>query len=453
MSVPAKNKLYSSNAQETLRAALGSGTLQQIKDMLRAMHPAETARLLESVPKQERLLIWGLVESEDEGEILLYLNEDVRSGLIETMDADQLIAATGNLEFDDLVDFTADLPQALTQQLLLSMDQQNRELLEKALSYPEDSAGGLMNTDTVTIRPDVPVDVVLRYLRMKGTLPGSTDQLMVINRYGRFVGMISLMTLVTAELQSLIVEIMETDIITFDTYTPVQEVAKAFQDHDLLSAPVINVQGILQGRITIDDVVDVIHDEGQQRLLSMAGLDEDDDMFAPVISSARSRAVWLGTNLFTAFLAASVVGIFQDTIDQVVALAVLMPIVASMGGIGGSQTLTLMIRGLALDQIGPTNLRRLLRKEIMVALINGISWATMVGLVASMWFDNSALGVVIAAALILNMACAAGAGVGIPILLKRLNIDPALAGGVILTTITDILGFLTFLGLGTIYLI
>lgn len=453
MSVPAKNKLYSSNAQETLRAALGSGTLQQIKDMLRAMHPAETARLLESVPRQERLLIWGLVESEDEGEILLYLNEDVRSGLIETMDADQLIAATGNLEFDDLVDFTADLPQALTQQLLLSMDQQNRELLEKALSYPEDSAGGLMNTDTVTIRPDVPVDVVLRYLRMKGTLPGSTDQLMVINRYGRFVGMISLMTLVTAELQSLIVEIMETDIITFDTYTPVQEVAKAFQDHDLLSAPVINVQGILQGRITIDDVVDVIHDEGQQRLLSMAGLDEDDDMFAPVISSARSRAVWLGTNLFTAFLAASVVGIFQDTIDQVVALAVLMPIVASMGGIGGSQTLTLMIRGLALDQIGPTNLRRLLRKEIMVALINGISWATMVGLVASMWFDNSALGVVIAAALILNMACAAGAGVGIPILLKRLNIDPALAGGVILTTITDILGFLTFLGLGTIYLI
>ncbi len=453
MSVPAKNKLYSSNAQETLRAALGSGTLQQIKDMLRAMHPAETARLLESVPRQERLLIWGLVESEDEGEILLYLNDDVRSGLIETMDADQLIAVTGNLEFDDLVDFTADLPQALTQQLLLSMDQQNRELLEKALSYPEDSAGGLMNTDTVTIRPDVPVDVVLRYLRMKGTLPGSTDQLMVINRYGRFVGMISLMTLVTSELQSLIVEIMETDIITFDTYTPVQEVAKAFQDHDLLSAPVINVQGILQGRITIDDVVDVIHDEGQQRLLSMAGLDEDDDMFAPVISSARSRAIWLGTNLFTAFLAASVVGIFQDTIDQVVALAVLMPIVASMGGIGGSQTLTLMIRGLALDQIGPTNLRRLLRKEIMVALINGISWATMVGLVASMWFDNSALGVVIAAALILNMACAAGAGVGIPILLKRLNIDPALAGGVILTTITDILGFLTFLGLGTIYLI
>jgi len=321
------------------------------------------------------------------------------------------------------------------------------------LSYPADSAGGLMNTDTVTVRPDVSLDVVQRYLRQRSQLPEQTNTLFVVSRYGRYLGMLHLAKLVTVDPERDVSEIMDTTVEALPADLPASQVAKRFQDLDLISAPVVDEEGMLLGRITIDDVVDVIRDEAEHSIMSMAGLDEEEDVFAPIMRSARRRAVWLGANLFTAFLAARVVGLFEETLAQVVALAVLMPIVASMGGIGGSQTLTLMIRGLALGQIGTSNARLLLLKELAVAVINGVLWGVVVAAIALVWFGDPMLGAVIGVALTINQVIAAVAGVGLPLAMKQLGIDPALAGSVVLTTITDVVGFFTFLGLGALLLL
>ena len=438
---------------EALTDALQSGTLKQARAVVSALHPAEIANLLESLPPSQRRIVWEMVDRDDHGEVLLHVGDEVRAGLIEAMDYEALLSATEGLDVDDLADLLQDLPDVVTRQALAGMDQQYRQRLEAVLSYGEDTAGGLMNTDTVTVRANVTLDVVLRYLRMKNDIPDLIDSLIVVNRYDRYLGILPLSVVVTRDPELTVAEVMDYSVEGIPAQTPAAQVAKIFEDRDLVSAPVVDEHGKLLGRITIDDVVDVIREQAEHSVLSSVGLTEEEDIFAPVLPAARRRAIWLGTNLVTAFLAAAVVGQFQKTLEQVVALAVLMPIVASMGGIAGSQTLTLVIRALALGQIGKRNARLLMGKELAVGVFNGIAWSLVVAAVAVAWFQNLRIGGVIAAAMVINLLCAALAGVGIPLLMRRFGIDPALAGPVVLTTVTDIVGFLAFLGLATLVLL
>ena len=438
---------------ETLNKALHSGTAEQVRQLLAGLHPAEIGDLLESLPHGPREILWELVDADDQGEALVAVNEEVRAGLIEGMETSKLVAIAGGLDTDDLADVLQDMPGAVIHELLRSMDKQNRHRLEAVLSFPEDSAGGLMDLDIVTVRGNVSLDVVLRYLRLRGEIPDLTDSLMVVDRFDHYQGVLPLATLLTSDPDSAVSAVMDHDVEGIQATMQDADVARLFEDRDLVSAPVIDENGKLLGRITIDDVVDVIRDEADRSLMSMAGLDEDDDIFAPATTSAQRRAVWLGINLGTAFLASWVIGLYEATLQQVVALAVLMPIVASMGGIAGSQTLTIMIRGLALGQVGPTNARTLMIKEVLVSIMNGLMWAIVVALIASVWFQNIKIGAIIAAALVINLICAAVAGFSIPLALKRVGVDPALAGTVLLTTITDVVGFMAFLSLGTWYLL
>lgn len=455
MSETASNTTNAGTASrlESIREALDSGTLRSVRRMMHSLHPAEIAHLLESLRPAEREIVWELVDPEDDGEVLLHVNDEVRIGLIRGMDAQELLAATEGLDIDDLADLFADLPETVTQQLLRSMDEQNRSRLAGVLAYPEDSAGGLMNTDTVTVRPDVTLDVVVRYLRMREDLPEDTDRLFVVNRYGRLLGTLTLTRLLANDPSKTVAEIMDTEVKGITADTSARDVAKLFEDRDLVSAPVVDNEGVLLGRITIDDVVDVIRDQADHSLMTMAGLDEDEDMFAPVLSSARRRALWLGVNLATATLAASVVGLFEATLDQIVALAVLMPIVASMGGIAGSQVLTIIIRGLALGQLERGNVRWFVTKQLSVVGLNALALSLIVGAIAFVWFKSASIGLIIGVAMIINLLIATLTGCAVPLILRRLNIDPALAGPVVVMTVTDVMGFLVFLGLGTIYLL
>jgi magnesium transporter len=437
---------------EALSEALQSGTLKQARGIVSALHPAEIAHLLESLPPSQRHVVWEMVDREDHGEVLLHVGDEVRAGLIETMDHEALLSATEGLDVDDLADLLQDLPNAVMRQALAGMDQQYRQRLEAVLSYGEDTAGGLMNTDTVTVRANVTLDVVLRYLRMKSNIPTQIDSLIVVNRYDRYLGILPLSVVVSHDPDLTVAEVMEYGIEGIPAQTPAAQVAKVFEDRDLVSAPVVDEHGKLLGRITIDDVVDVIREQAEHSVMSMAGLTQEEDIFAPVLPAARRRAIWLGTNLCTAFLAATVVGQFQATLEHVVALAVLMPIVASMGGIAGSQTLTLVIRALALGQIGKRNAGLLLGKELAVGAFNGLTWSLVVAAAAILWFQDWKIGAVIAAALIINLLCAALAGVGVPLIMRRFGVDPALAGPVVVTTVTDVMGFFSFLGLATLVL-
>ena len=333
------------------------------------------------------------------------------------------------------------------------MDRENRERLEQVLSYPEDTAGRLMNPDVVTVRADTTVDVVLRYLRLRGELPEHTDHLYVVSRRHQYLGRIALAALLTHEAGTPINQLVDDEQPAIDVEESANEVARQFSDHDWLSAPVVDDNHTLLGRITIDDVVDIIRDRAEHQALGAAGLDEDEDLVSPVPRAARRRAIWLGINLATAFLASWVIGRFEGTLERIVALAVLMPIVASMGGVAGTQTLTLMVRGLAMGQVGSGNLRALLVKEVSVGVLNGIAWAIVVGVVSALWFQDLPLGLVIGGAMAINLVVAAFAGVLVPLTLRRMNIDPALAGGVVLTTVTDVIGFLSFLGLATLVLL
>lgn len=434
-------------------AALGSGRMQLAQRMLQGLHPAEIAHLLESLPRAQRNIIWEFTNPADDGEILLNTNEEVRASLINRMDEAELVDALDGMPLDDLADILEDLPNRLIDVVLESMTVQQRHLLETVRSWPEDSAGGLMDTDAITIRADVTLDVVLRFLRMRGELPSHTDALYVLDRYGHYRGTLSLRDLLTDNPDKLVAEVLNSEVNAIQADTPATTVASLFQDRDLVSAPVVNEVNELIGRITIDDVVDVIRDQAEHNMLSMAGLDEDEDLFAPIIKSSQRRAVWLGVNLLTALLASWVVGLFQATINDVVALAVLMPVVASMGGIAGSQTLTLVIRAQALEQISRSNSQTLLRKELSIGALNGLAWATLIAIVAFFWFDSQTLGLVIATAVFINMVFGVLAGFSIPLILKRLSIDPALAGSVVLTTVTDVVGFFAFLGLGSLLLV
>lgn len=426
--------------------------MRHAQRMVNSLHPAEVASLLESLPPARREIVWEFIDPELEGDVLVELNEEVRAELIGGMDAEELIAATEGMELDDLADLIGDLPETVNQRVLRSMDAQDRERLSAVLAFPEDSAGGLMNVDTVSVRPDVTIEVVLRYLRIRGELPERTDRLFVVNRYDQYLGALDITKLLTEDPENTVGEAMDTTVEGIAPDTPANEVAKLFENRDLVSAAVVSKDGKLLGRITIDDVVDVIREEADHSVMSMAGLHEDEDVFAGVIPTARRRLLWLTVNLATALFAANVVGLFEATIEQVVALAVLMPVVASMGGIAGSQTLVLMIRGLALGKIEQANARWLLGREAAVGLLNGFGLAVLVGIAAGAWFHDWAVGAIICAALVINMLAGALAGVGVPLALRRMGIDPALAGGTILTTFTDSIGFASLLGLGTLFL-
>jgi magnesium transporter len=436
-----------------LRERLGSGRVRSAQMLVGSLHPSEVARLLESLPLHERAVIWEMVGADNEGDVLVELAEEVRDGLIEGMQTDQLVAAIEGMELDDLADLLADLPEALTQEVLRSLDHQDRDRLHAVMSYDEDSAGGLMNVDIITVRPDVTLDVVLRYLRARGEIPDATDTIYVVNRNNEYFGSLFLSRLLTLDPNLSVAEAMSADIQPIPANTPSLEVVWEFENRDLLSAPVVDNENRVVGRITVDDVVDVIRDEAEHSLMGAAGLDEEDDMFAPVVKSAQRRALWLGINLATAFLAASVVDLFQTTLDKIVLLAVLMPVVPSMGGVAGSQSLTIITRAIALGQIDKTNADRILRKELLVGILNGVAWSLVVALFTYLWFGQWDIGAVIAGAMIINMSVAAIAGFSVPLTLKRLKIDPALAGGVVLTTITDVVGYMSFLGLGAIFLL
>jgi magnesium transporter len=438
---------------QALREAIELGRLEALRRSLLSMSPAEIALLLESLPPAEREVLWRTMDIDDGGEVLVHVGDEVRARLIEMTEADELLAAADSLEFDDLADIISDLPDAVTERLLQSMDAQDRERLHQVMAHPEDTAGGLMNTDTVTVRASVTIAIVRRYLRIRGEIPEATDRLFVVNRYGYYLGTLAITKLLTAEDEARVAEVMDTSEAAIGVDATAHDVARLFADRDLVSAAVIDEEGRLLGRITIDDVVDVISDQADHSMMSMAGLDEDEDLFAPVRTSAYRRAVWLGVNLGTAFLAAAVVSLFGATIEQVVALAVLMPVVACMGGIAGSQTLTLIIRALALGQIEDSNARLILAREVAVGSLNGLAWSAVVAGIAMLWFHSWQLGAVIAVAMLLNLVTAALAGVAVPLAMKRLGIDPALAGSVVLTTITDVVGFMTFLGLGAAFLV
>lgn len=435
-----------------LNAALESGALEQAKRMLnRGLAPVDIAHLLESTPPRERNALWRLVEPQLQGDVLQYLGEDVQAEFLNRMDAQQLVSATEGLDVDDLADLLQRLPNAVILEVLQSMEAQERQRLETVLSYPEDTAGGLMNTDTLTIRPEITLDVVLRYLRRHERLPDTTDSLLVVTRSDKLIGTLPINRLLVSDLSMLVREVMDTDMVSIPATTDESQVANLFEKFDLVSAPVVGSEGHLLGRITIDDVVDVIRGDAEHQIMSMAGLDEDEDTFAPAWRTSRRRAVWLGVNLITASMTAAVIGIFEGTIQQVTALAVLMPIVASMGGIAGSQALTVLIRGIALGHVSGSNVRWLLNRELVVGALNGILWAMVVAIIAVTWFKDLVLGAIIAAAIVINLLTAALCGTLVPVILKKLKIDPALSGSVILTAVTDVIGFLAFLGLATVF--
>ena len=431
---------YTQANLQLLREQLDSGGMRSARLMIHSLHPSEVARLLESVPLRERAVLWEMVDSDDEGDVLVEVADEVRDGLIKAMQTEQLIAATEGMELDDLADLLIDLPETVTRQVLQSLDQQDEERLRQVLAYDEDSAGGLMNVDIVTVRPDVTLEVVSRYLRARGEMSDGTDSIFVVDRNNEYVGSLFLSRLLTNDTETTVSRVMLTDIMPIPAHTPSAQVVWEFENRDLLSAAVVDDDYRVVGRITVDDVVDVIRDEAEHSLMSAAGLDEEDDMFAPVVKSAKRRALWLGVNLCTAFLAAAVVDIFQTTIDKIVLLAVLMPVVPSMGGVAGSQSLTIITRAMALGQIDRTNARRILRKELLVGLLNGMGWAIVVATFTFLWFGDWRIGGVIGAAMIINLFVAAFAGFVIPLTLKRMQIDPALAGGVVLTTVTDVIG-------------
>ena len=434
---------------EDVLEGISRGSTADIKVLLASLRPSEVAGVLEANTPATRRIIWGLVDDDVRNQSLQHLQDDVRAEFLEAMDTAQLVAVADDLDTDDFADILQQLPTTITNQVLENLDGRDRARVESVLSYPEDSAGGLMNTDTITVRPRHAAELVLRYLRLRRDLPATTDALIVVNSRDEYLGMLPLTKLLTADPTVTVREIMNTEEPAIHVGEADTEVAKLFSERDLISAPVVDDDGFLLGRITIDDVVDVIIEDAEEALLAPAGLVVDEDTFAPVRRAVRRRAIWLGINLVTALMAAAVISVFEETIVKVVALAVLMPVVASMGGIAGTQTLTLVIRGQATGQLGRNNMLWMLNREFVIATLNGLLWATIVALGASYFFDDPKLGFVIGVAMVATILIAAVAGSLLPSLLKRMAIDPAIAGGVVLTTITDVAGFFIFLGLAS----
>jgi len=436
-----------------LFAAIEADDAAAIARVLAGLHPADIADLIESMSPAQRPALWAQVDTRLMGEVLLELPEAIRGDLVELMDEKALITAARELDTDDIADLLPELSDEVIAEILFALDKQNRRRLDQVLSYPEDTAGGLMNVDAVTVRENLTLEVVLRYLRRRGELPESTNKLFVVDRNDQLVGQLLVGKILTADPARRVSQVMDRDVVSFSVLTPDKEVAAAFERYNLISAPVVDDQNRLLGRITVDDVVDVLREVADHSVMAPAGLSEEEDIFAPVLRSSGRRAVWLGVNLITAFIASWVISFFESTIEKAVALAVLMPIVASMGGNAGTQTLTLVVRGLALGTITTANARRVLSRELMVGAVNGILWALVVAVVAILWYRNYLLGLLIGVAMLINLAFAALSGAIIPVIVRRMGIDPALASGVILTTVTDVAGFLAFLGLAAWFLV
>ena len=435
---------------EGLSSALDSGAIHQVRRLLNSLSTSEIAHVLESSPPNERNVLWELVDTDSESDVLQRLSEDVRNYILELMDSSEVAALTETWDVDDVADILQQLPDRVTQEVLDLMSHQDRQRVETVLTYDEESAGGLMNTDTITVRADITIDVVLRYLRRHDEIPAMTSSIYVVNRDDLFIGALSIRSILTADPSVPIYKLMDSEAVAIPADMTDTEVANLFERNDWISAPVVDENRHLIGRITIDDVVDVIREDADHSLLGLAGLAEDDDTFLSLRKSTPRRMLWLGINLITALVASVVIGQFQATLDKVIALAVLMPIVASMGGVAGTQTLTVVIRGMALGHIQRNNMKWLLNRELILGAVNGMFWAVTVGLIAGLWFQDFSLSLIIAAAMTINLIAAAAAGVLLPVLLKRMHIDPALAGGVALTTVTDVVGFLSFLGFATL---
>jgi|TARA_B110000305_G_scaffold181141_1_gene200953 magnesium transporter len=440
-------------SDELLKSIQGkdvSSSLNQLKRMLANMQAPEIAHSLESLPPKERKLLWSMIEIEDEGEIISELNDEIQQELIAEISTAELIKIIEDLELDEIVDILQALPASRTQNVLSAMSKRDRQRITEALVYPEDSAGGLMNTDIISVRPEHSLEVVMRYLRAQKELPQNTDQIFVVSRENKYLGLLPVSTILVSEPTLNIRELMETATQPLSVDLSDKDVARLFEQNDWISAPVVDEEFNLIGRITIDDVVDVIREDADQNFLGMAGIAED--TFAAPARAARSRMLWLSINLITAFIASLTISLFQATIDQIVYLAILMPIVASMGGVAATQTLTIMIRGLTLQQINSTNINWLFKRELAVSIVNGILLSILVGGITYLWFHEIVISILIGVAMVINLISSAVAGIFIPIMLRKFNQDPAIAGSVVVTTVTDVIGFFSFLGLATIFL-
>jgi magnesium transporter len=432
---------------------LDTEAAEELPQMVVGWPTGETAAVLAALPQNLRQRFWSLIPKELRGEMLSWLGDQVRSSLLENLEVEEAVAATTSMEPPDLAEIVDDASKELRDAILESLGADERAMVEDTLGYPEACAGRLMEREWVAVRADVRLEVVLRYLHVRGSLPHRTSSLMVVDREGIFLGELTLETLLTQNSDAHVAELMDAAAVSVHALTALDEVAVLFQRRDLVALPVVDDTHRLVGRIVLDDAIHLIRTEAEQPMMHMAGLEVDEDLLAPIASSAMRRMFWLGINLATAFLAAWVIGLFEATLAKIVALAVLMPIVASMGGIAGSQTLTLAIRGLALGQITDANTRWLAIKEITISVINGLVWALVVGLIAWLWFGQLGIALVLGAAMIVNLLVAAASGLAVPLILERLGLDPALSGSVVLTTVTDVVGFLSFLGLATLFLL
>ena len=426
-------------------------SLNQIRRLLNKMSSSEIAHALESSPPKQRNLLFSLLETNEEGDVLADLGEEIQQDLVSNISNEELSEAVKELELDEIVDILQNLPEERMNLILSKMSLRDRKRIEQGLTYPDNTAGGLLNTDVISVRPNHTMEVVINYLRGQEELPENTDKIFVVTKDDHYVGELSISKIITSQLSLTVREVMDTEIVPLSVDQDDKEVAIIFERNDLISSAVIDESGKLLGRVTIDDVVDVIREDADQNFLGMAGVAED--TFAPPGRAAKSRVFWLSMNLFTAFIASVTINIFQDVLEQIVYLAILMPIVASMGGVAATQTLTIVLRGLTLEQINSSNLRWLFKRELAVSILNGIVLSVLVGLITYMWFGEIILAILISCALIINLISSVIAGIFVPLILRRLRQDPAIAGSVVVTTVTDVVGFLSFLGLATIFLI
>ena len=440
--------------QNNLEAILDDSSnlsLNQIRRLLNKMTPSEIAHALESSPPKQRDLLFSLLKTEEEGDVLFELGEEIQQDLMSSISNEELSEAVKELELDEIVDILQNLPEERTEEILSKMSQVDRKRIEMGLTYADNTAGGLLNTDVISVRPNNSIEVVISYLRGQKSLPENTDKIFVVNSDNEYLGELFISEIITSNPSMLVREVMHTELTALNVNMDDKEVATNFERNNLVSCAVTDDKNKLIGRITIDDVVDVIREDADQNLLGMAGVAED--TFAPPGRAAKSRVFWLSINLITAFIAASAINIFQDTLDKVVYLAVLMPIVASMGGVAATQTLTIVLRGLTLEQINTSNIRWLFKRELAVSIINGIVLSLLVGVSTFLWFEDKTLSVLISCALVINLISSVIAGILVPLALRKFNQDPAISGSVVVTTVTDVIGFISFLGLATIYLV
>ena len=443
------NKNTNNNLKTILDDSLDL-SLNQIRRLLSNMSPSEIAHALESSPPKQRNILFSLLKTEEEGDVLFELGEEIQQDLISNISNEELAEAVKELELDEIVDILQKLPEERMKKILSNMSKVDRNRIEMGLTFPENTAGGLLNTDVISVRPNNSIQEVISYLRDLGKLPDNTDKIFVVNDSNEYLGELNISEVITSNPSMVVREIMETEISSISADLDDKEVATLFERNDWISSSVIDKNNKLIGRITIDDVVDVIREDADQNLLGMAGVAED--TFAPPGRAAKSRVLWLSLNLITAFIAASTINIFQDIIDKFVYLAILMPIVASMGGVAATQTLTIVLRGLTLEQINSSNIKWLFKRELAVSILNGIVLSVLVGFITYAWFQQIAISLLISCALIINLVSSVFAGILVPLILRKFKQDPAISGSVVVTTVTDVVGFLSFLGLATIYL-